>query len=329
MIYICLILAGLVGWLAFLLRRPKRDDLLETIHKLEEGLRHIENDRKTDYGAIREQMRSLMITEQQLRHETASLVKALRSPIARGRWGEVQLRRVVELAGMLSHCDFSEQTQETFEEARLRPDLIVHLPGGRQVIIDAKVPLESFLDAVETSDEDLKQEKLLDHARLVRNHATQLSRKSYWDHFQPTPEFVVLFLPSETFFSAALESDPSLIETSAAQNVILATPTTLIALLRAVAYGWRQETLSIHAEEVQKLGKELYKRLMDLEAHWSKLGRSLESSVESYNKATGTLESRVLVSARKFQELGAASTSQELPSPDLIEKEPRLLNKSE
>ena len=330
MIYLCLGLLALI--LAVLLWPKKKElspELVQMMEKLEGQLHLFEQDRKVDYGAIREQMRSLLTTEQQLRQETANLVKALRSPISRGRWGEIQLRRVVELAGMLNHCDFYEQVQSSSEEGRLRPDLIVRLPGGRQVVIDSKVPLEAYLDAMQSTDETEKLFKLKDHARQVRAHLGLLGKKSYWEYFQPTPEFVVLFLPSETVFSAALEHDPSLIEIGALQNVILATPTTLIALLRAVSYGWKQESLSRHAEQVQELGQELYKRLVDLQDHWTRVGRSLGSAVEAYNKATGSLEARVFVTARKFQEMGAASTSIDLPETSQIEKSPRELSSSQ
>lgn len=296
----------------------------ESLQRLDQGLRLIEKERKGEQQMMQEQLRSLVETEKQLRHETATLVKALRSPIARGRWGEIQLKRVVELAGMMNHCDFTEQNHLEDEEGRLRPDLIVHLPGGRKVIVDAKVPLEAYLEAIQTTDEDIRQAKFNDHARQVKQHVLALSKKAYWERFQPTPEFVVLFLPAETFFSAALEFDPSLIEIGVEQGVILATPTTLIALLRAVAYGWKQESLSHHAETLEKLGGELYKRTVDMSEHFSRLGRSLGGAVDAYNKAMGSLESRVLVTARKFKELGAASSAVDLDPLELIEKAPRF-----
>lgn len=297
----------------------------ESLQKLDQGLRLLEKERKGEQQVLQEQLRSLVETERQLRHETATLVKALRSPIARGRWGEIQLRRVVELAGMMNHCDFTEQNHLEDEEGRLRPDLIVHLPGGRKVIVDAKVPLEAYLEAIQTVDEGVREAKLKDHARQVRQHVTALSKKSYWERFQPTPEFVVLFLPAETFFSAALEYDPSLIEIGVEQGVILATPTTLIALLRAVSYGWKQESLSEHAEMLEKLGSELYKRTLDMSNHFSRMGRSLGGAVDAYNSAMGSLESRVLVTARKFKELGATSSAVELETVPLVEKAPRAV----
>ncbi len=297
----------------------------ETLHKLDQGMRQLEKESKGDREALKTQVRSLLETETHLRQETANLVKALRTPLIRGRWGEIQLRRVVELAGMLNHCDFYEQELEVNEEVRLRPDLIVRLPGGRQVIVDAKTPLEAYLDSVQTQDESVRVSRLKDHARLVRSHVQSLSKKAYWERFQPTPEFVILFLPSEAFFSAALEYDPSLIEAGVDHNVILATPTTLIVLLRAIAYGWKQESLSRHAQEVSDLGHELYKRIADMGSHWSKMGRSLTSAVEAYNKAVGSLETRVLVTARKFKDLGAASSVLEAEGIEVVEKIPRLI----
>jgi len=303
--------------------------LKESLNKLDQNMRSTELQRKGEYEALRQQMSSLGETEKQLRQETANLVKALRSPLVRGKWGEIQLKRVVELSGMIDHCDFFEQEHQEIEEGYLRPDMIVHLPGGRQVVIDAKVPLHAYLEGIETTDEKGQIEKFKDHARQVRQHVQLLSKKSYWEHFQPSPEFVILFLPAEAFYSSALEHDPSLIEVGADHRVILATPTILIALLRAVAYGWKQENLSQRAEEVQKLGHELYKRLIDLGEHFTKMGRSLSSSVEHYNKAVGSLESRVFVSARKFKELGAAPSHQEIEMIEAIERIPRSLQAPE
>jgi DNA recombination protein RmuC len=301
----------------------------EALGKLDIGMHRLERERKGDQETLKEQVRALLETEKALRLETSNLVKALRAPLTRGRWGEIQLRRVVELAGMLNHCDFFEQKEERHEEARFRPDLLVRLPGARQVVIDAKVPLEAYLDALQAQDDTVKIAKLKEHARQVRTHLFSLGKKAYWERFQPTPEFVILFLPSETFFSAALEHDPALIEVGAEEGVILATPTTLIALLRTVAYGWKQENLSEHAQKVSDLGHELYKRLLDMSDHWSKMGRSLSTAVKSYNEAVGSLETRVLPTARKFKGLGAASASLEIEPLVMIERNTRALQAPE
>jgi DNA recombination protein RmuC len=292
----------------------------ESLRYLDQGMRQLEKERKGDHESLKSQVRSLLETEKELRTETSNLVKALRAPIVRGRWGEIQLKRVVELAGMLSHCDFEEQKHDGGGDVKMRPDLVVNLPGGRQVIVDAKVPLEAFLDAAQSQDDREKLIRFKDHARQVRAHVTALSRKAYWERFQPTPEFVILFLPSEAFFSAALEHDPSLIEVGAEGGVIIATPTTLIALLRTVAYGWKQENLTEHVQKVSDLAHELYKRLCDMSSHWHKMGRSLSASVEAYNKAVGSLEARVLPAARKFKDLGAASSSLEIDPIEAIER---------
>lgn len=298
----------------------------ETLGKLDTELRGLEKERKGDHSSLKTQVEELLKAKKELSQETSNLVKALRIPMVRGRWGEIQLRRVVELAGMLNCCDFFEQTAESTESTSfLRPDLIVKLPGGRQVVIDAKVPLESYLDSLQTENEQVRESKLKEHARMVRTHVNALSKKSYHQHFSPTPEFVVLFLPAETFFSAALQYDPTLIEAGVDQGVIIATPTTLIALLRAVAYGWKQESLSLHVEKVSELGHELYKRIADMSTHFSKMGRSLASAVEAYNKGMGSLETRVLVTARKLKEMGAASSTLELESVELVEKLPKNL----
>lgn len=299
----------------------------ETLGKLDEGINKLEKERKGDHASLKTQVSALMEAKKELTKETANLVKALRTPLARGRWGEMQLRRVVEISGMLNHCDFYEQT--TAEEGGARPDLVIKLAGGRQVIIDAKVPLESYLDAIQTDNDQIREAKFKDHARVLRSHIASLSKKSYHQHFTPTPEFVILFLPSETFFSAALQHDPTLIELGADQGVIIATPTTLIALLRAVAYGWKQENLSRHAEQVSQLGHELYKRIVDMTSHFNKMGRALTTAVDSYNKGIGSLETRVLVTARKFKELGAAASQLEIEDQEFVEKVPRHLEADE
>ena len=295
------------------------------VDKIHAQMRLLENERKTDHGQMKEQLHALMNSEHQLKSETSKLVKALRSPAGRGRWGEIQLKRVVELAGMLNHCDFFEQGYDLTDGQRRKPDLIVRLPGERQVVIDAKVPLESYLDGIDTENEPIRLEKFRQHARHVKDHITILGKKTYWEHFQPTPEFVVLFLPSETIFAIAMEADPSLIEYGAALGVIIATPTTLIALLRAVAYGWKQESLSRHAQKVSDLGHELYKRISDMSGHWAHVGKALDQAVSAFNQATGSLERNVLTSARRFTELGAASSLNPIKEIEVVEAAARKL----
>ena len=297
---------------------PIKESLLKVDGKLQE----LEVARKGAYSELSTQVRQLADGQKELRTETGNLVTALRSPVVRGRWGEMQLRRVVEMAGMLSHCDFLEQSTVTVDGNRLRPDLVVQLPGGKQVVVDAKAPLQAYLDALEAKDEDTRQARLADHARQIRDHIAKLSAKSYWGQFDETPEFVVLFLPGETFFSAALEQDPSLIEEGVNQQVILATPTTLIALLRAVAYGWRQETIAESAKAISETGRELYTRLATLTDHFAKVGRGLETAVRSYNEAVGSFETRVLPSARRFKEHGVAPTA-ELSALPVVERSVR------
>ena len=300
---------------------PVRDSL----DKVDSKIQELEKARAGAYAALHEQVRGLAETQTQLRAETGKLVTALRTPGVRGRWGEIQLRRVVEMAGMLDHCDFVTQTSVISEEGRLRPDLLVCLPAGKTIVVDAKTPLDGYLQAIEAPDEPTRKARLADHARQVRAHLTALGRKSYWEQFDHAPEFAVLFLPGECFFSAALESDPSLIEFGVGQNIILATPTTLIALLRAVAYGWRQENLAQNAAEISALGKDLFKRLSDMGDHWTKMGTALERAVESYNAAVGSLEARVLVTARKFADLKTAPLGVEIAKLEPVEKSVRAL----
>jgi DNA recombination protein RmuC len=283
-----------------------------SLDKVDEKIMALERAREQAYGEIRQQFVQMKDAQDQLRTETSNLVKALRQPHVRGRWGEVQLRRVVEMAGMLKHCDFVEQESAEGEEGSVRPDLIVRLPGNRQIIVDSKAPITAYLEAHEAASDELRKAKIALHAQLMRGHVQSLGRKSYWEQFQPTPEMVVMFIPGEAFFSAALEADPELLDTGFGQNVIIASPVSLMALLKAAAYGWRQESIAENARAISQLGQELHARLGVMADHLLKLGRSLGNATDNYNAAIASFESRVLVSARKFKEMGATSQDAEI-----------------
>ena len=306
-------------------RQDTINELVKPLHdsltKVDTKLQEVEKQRIGSYSQLAEQLRTLAVT-------TTNLERALKTPNVRGGWGEVQLRRVVEMAGMVNHCHFVEKRAATSEEGRFIPDLIINLPGGRNIIVDAKVPYVAYREAVEAVDDDVRTAKLKNHARQLREHIIQLSSKRYWDQFQPAPEFVFMFLPGEGYFSAALQHDPALIEFGVDKRVIPSSPLTLIALLRAVAYGWQQETMTRNAQEVSTLGRELYDRVRRMGDHFDDLAKGLSRAVEAYNRTVGTLESRVLVTARRFKDLGITG-GEPIEELSPVEQSPRRLQAPE
>jgi len=298
--------------------------LSETLKKMESFSRDIETKRNQAYSSLNKQIEMLIESDQLLRKETAHLTKALKSPAIRGGWGQLQLRRVVELAGMQSRCDFFEQVQKFDEDKVYRPDMVIHLPGERQIIVDAKTPIDAYLQAFEEENEHLRIEKLSLHAKQLKKHIRDLASKKYWSSEFHSPEYVILFLPLEALFSTALQVDPTLLEDAAKDNIILATPMTLIAVLRAIAYGWKQEKISKNAKEIAMLGKELYNRIGILTGHFEKLGKNLSTSVDTYNQALSSYETRVLVSVRKLHEMGLAVEQKEIETLGGVNKTTRF-----
>jgi len=300
--------------------RPIRDALQQSQQQISE----LEKSRSEAYGSIKSQLERMQMGQQSLTQETQNLVKALRRPEVRGRWGEITLRRLVELAGMVEHCDFQEQVHTSAEEGSIRPDMIVRMPDQRELVVDVKTPLDAYLEAVEAKDDAQRQLGLTRHARNVKNHIRLLSSKAYWKQFSKSPEFVILFIPGDQFLSAALNEEPELIEDALSQQIILATPTSFVALLKAVAYGWRQLALADNAEEIRKLAEDLYGRLSTFVGHLNRVGKQLSSSVDNYNRAMGSLERKVLPGARKFVELGIHSKTK-IEQVESIEAIPRSL----
>ncbi|HCO00444.1 MULTISPECIES: DNA recombination protein RmuC [unclassified Methylophaga] len=294
----------------------------EALQQTSKQIQEIEKDRKEAYGSLNTTITQMNLSQQQLQQETQNLVQALRRPEVRGQWGEMTLKRLAELSGMVAHCDFYEQTHTATETGSIRPDMIVRLPEKREIIVDAKTPLDAYLSAIQAKDDMTRKLELKRHAQIIRGRIKELSRKNYWAEYSQSPEFVVLFIPGEQFLSAALEVDPALLEDSMSQNIILATPTNFIALLRAVSYGWKQQALAENAEIIRELGETLYKRLATFGNHLSKLGNSLGQSVNHFNSAVGSLERQVLPGARKFIEMGISTKSQITDLPPL-EQQPR------
>lgn len=297
----------------------------EQLEKFDVAVRAIENERLSAYAALRQQVGTLAESQIRLQTETSNLVRALHAPATRGRWGEISLRRVVELVGMQEHCDFSQQTSVESEAGRLRPDLIVNLPGGKTIVVDSKVALEGYLNALEATDDVARAVHLKSHARQVRNHIEALAGKNYWAQFPDSPEIVVMFMPLETAFSTAVEKDPALLEWAVERRVIPASPMTLIALLQAVHYGWKQERMTENARHIGDVGRELHDRIVTYTEHFAKIGRGLSSATTAYNAAVGSLERNVLSKARELKKLGAASGSAEIDTPPEIDLAPRRL----
>lgn len=304
--------------------KPIGDSLTSVDKKIEQ----LERERVQAHGALFNHLKTVTSQQEELKRETANLVTALRAPQTRGRWGEIQLRRVCEMAGMIKHCDFGEQQTVMSDDGRLRPDVIVQLPGGKQVVVDAKVPLVAYLDAIEARDEETRMLHIASHVRQMRDHIKKLASKAYWSQFEDSPEFVVMFV-DESMYRVALDEAPSLIEEAFEQHVLIATPATLLGLLRAVHYGWRQERMAESAREVAALGHELHSRLGTFADHLSRVGKSLGTSVKAYNEAVGSLETRVMVSARKLEDAGAASEARELAAPNPIELSARPVTPAE
>ncbi len=306
----------------------KLEPLEKLLERVDSHVRELERRRESAYGSLTQKVQDLAVGQTQLRGETANLVRALLAPATRGRWGEMQLRRALELAGMLPHCDFVEQPTATVDDRSLRPDVVVKLPGGKNIVVDSKVPLEALLDAVEAEDEQLREARMETFVRHVREHMAQLSAKAYWQQFSPSPEFVVMFLPSESFYRYAIERDRALLEMGPKQRVILASPTTLITLLLAAASGWREETLADSARQISELGRDLYERLATMGSHFARLGGRLDKAVEAYNETLGSLEARVLPAARRFPDLGVPAKD-ELPALAAIERSAKPLTAPE